>query len=73
MKFPSNMPVILFTTKEDKVTKDGKNNVTFYETQLTNSPASKIVTLQGHHYLHWTRYKEMSKEVKEFIESFATN
>ena len=46
---------------------------TFYETQLTNSPASKIVTLQGHHYLHWTRYKEMSKEVKEFIESFATD
>src|SRR5690625_216092 len=71
MKFPSNMPVLLSTTKEDKVTEDGKNNVTFYETQLTNSPASKIVTLQGHHYLHWTRYKEMSKEINKFIESFA--
>ena len=73
MKFPSNMPVLFFTTKEDKVTEDGKNNVTFYETQLTNSPSSKIVTLQGHHYLHWTRYKEMSKDVNEFIESFATD
>ncbi|ALC91490.1 alpha/beta hydrolase [Bacillus sp. FJAT-18017] len=68
MNFPANMPVLFFTTKEDKVTEDGKNNVTFYETQLTNYPASKIVTLQGHHYLHWTRYKEMSKEVNEFIE-----
>ncbi|WP_310190931.1 alpha/beta hydrolase [Neobacillus niacini] len=73
MKFPSTMPVLFFTTKEDKVTEDGKNNVTFYETQLTNSPASKIVPIQGHHYLHWTRYKEMSKEVNEFIESFATD
>ena len=73
MKFPSNMPVLFFTTKKDKVTEDGKSNVTFYETQLTNSPASKIVTLQGHHYLHWTRYKEMSKEVNEFTESFATD
>lgn len=73
MKFPANMPVLLFTTKEDKVTEDGKSNVTFYKTQLTNSPASKIVKLQGHHYLHWTRYKEISKEVNEFTESFSTD
>jgi len=70
MEFPSNMPVLFFTTKEDKVSKDGKNNVTFYKTQLTSSPASKIITLEGHHYLHWTRYKEMNKEVNAFIESF---
>ncbi|MGV2446312.1 UNVERIFIED_CONTAM: alpha/beta hydrolase [Bacillus sp. ATCC 13368] len=73
MKFPSNMPVLFFTTKEDKVTEDGKNNETFYETQLTNSPASKIVTLQGHHYLHWSHYKEMNKEVNKFTESFGTD
>ncbi|AXI11184.1 alpha/beta hydrolase [Oceanobacillus zhaokaii] len=73
MKFASNMPVLFFTTKEDRISEDGKNLVTFYETQLTNSPSSKIVTLEGHHYLHWTRYKEMSKEVNEFIESFATD
>ncbi|GGA49496.1 alpha/beta fold hydrolase [Psychrobacillus lasiicapitis] len=71
MEFSSNMPVLLFTTVEDKVTEGGKNNVTFYETQLTNSPASKIVTLQGHHYLHWTLYKEMSKEVNDFTKSIA--
>lgn len=69
MNFPSNMPVLFFTTEEDKVTEDGKNNITFYKTQLTHSPASKIITLQGHHYLHWTRYKEISQEVNRFIES----
>lgn len=67
MKFPSNMPVVLFTTKEDKETEDGKNMVTFFETQLTKSTASKIVALEGHHYLHWTRYKEISKEVNELL------
>ncbi|WP_228548377.1 alpha/beta fold hydrolase [Sporosarcina obsidiansis] len=73
MKFPSTMPVLLFTTKDDQVTEDGKNNVTFYETQLTPSTASKLVPLDGHHYLHWTRSEEMSKEVNEFTTSFATD
>ncbi len=71
MKFPSNIPVLFFTTKEEKVTEDGKNNVSFYKTQLTNNPDSKVVVLQGHHYLHWTRYKEMTKEINEFTSSFS--
>lgn len=69
MHFPPNMPVLIFTTKEEKVTQDGKNNVTFYKTQLTDVPTSKIVTYKGHHYLHWTRYKEMSEEINEFIKA----
>ncbi|WP_225228750.1 alpha/beta fold hydrolase [Bacillus sp. PS06] len=73
MTFPDNMPVLFFTTKDEKVTADGKNNVTFYKTQLTHSPASKIVTLEGHHYLHWNRYKEISKETTEFIETVGTD
>ncbi|MCT2347282.1 alpha/beta fold hydrolase [Niallia taxi] len=72
MSFPSHMPVLLFTTTNGKVTEDGKNNITFYETQLTNSPSSKIIQLQGHHYLHWTRYKQISKDVKDFIASINT-
>lgn len=73
MSFPSDMPVLFFTTKKDIVTAEGKSNVTFYQTQLTKFSASKLVTLEGHHYLHWTRYKEMSNEVKEFTESFIVN
>ncbi|MGI6128214.1 MAG: hypothetical protein ACOYEF_14960 [Planifilum sp.] len=67
MRFASDLPVLLFTTKEDKVSEDGKNLGAFYKTQLTDSPSSKVVALEGHHDLHWTRYKEMSKEVNEFI------
>ncbi|WP_368901798.1 alpha/beta fold hydrolase [Oceanobacillus oncorhynchi] len=71
MTFPTNMPVLLFTLKEDEKTEDGKNMLTFYETQLTDSSASKIVTLEGHHYLHWTCYKEISEEVLAFIGSIS--
>lgn len=73
MSFPSDMPVLFFTKKEDKVNTEGKSNVTFYRTQLTKSPKNKLVILEGHHYLHWTRYKEMSDEVNEFIKSFNLN
>ncbi|MED1438969.1 hypothetical protein P4U23_10360 [Aeribacillus composti] len=50
---------------------DGKSNVTFYQTQLSRSFSSKIITLEGNHYLHWTRYKEMSAHVNDFTETFA--
>ncbi|MFB1052175.1 alpha/beta fold hydrolase [Paraliobacillus sp. JSM ZJ581] len=73
MKFPTNVPVLFFTTKEEKVTEDGKNNVTFYKTQLTGSPASKVVVLEGHHYLHWTRYKKMTEEINEFTNFISVN
>lgn len=73
LTFQSDMPVLFFTTEEDKVNEDGKSTLTFYQTQLSNSSSSKIVTLEGHHYLHWTRYKEMSEHVNEFIETFAVD
>ncbi|MED0702676.1 MULTISPECIES: hypothetical protein [Aeribacillus] len=63
LTFLPDMPVLIFTTKEDRVNEDGKSNVTFYQTQLSRSFSSKIVTLEGNHYLHWTRYKEMSAHV----------
>ena len=73
MSFPTDMPVLFFAAKKDKVNAEGKTNVTFYQTQLTKFPASKIVTLEGHHYLHWTHFKEMSDEVNEFLVSINAN
>jgi len=63
--------VLIFTSKEDRVNEDGKSNVTFYQTKLSRSFSSKIVTLEGNHYLHWTRYKEMSAHVNDFTKTFA--
>lgn len=73
MKFSPTIPVLLFTTKEEKITEDRKNNVSFYKTQLTGHPNSKVVVLQGHHYLHWTRSKDMTEEINTFIHSVSVN
>ncbi|WP_081416035.1 alpha/beta hydrolase [Peribacillus kribbensis] len=59
MRFPSDMPVLLFNTEQPKVDD-------FYQTEK-----SKIVTLKGYHYIHWTRYKEMSRQVNYFTETLA--
>jgi pimeloyl-ACP methyl ester carboxylesterase len=71
LTFTSDMPVLIFTPEKDKLNEDGKSKLTFYQKQLNNSFLSKIITLDGHHYLHWTRYKEMSEQVNEFTETFA--
>ena len=52
---------------------DGKTNITFYQNQFSNHPANKLVVLEGHHYLHWTRYKEMSQYVNDFTETFVAD
>lgn len=70
MTFPKNMPVLLFTKAEEQVNEEGKSYVTFYRTQLNDNSPSQIVTLKGHHYLHWTRYKEMSEQVNNFTNTF---
>ncbi|WP_156178116.1 alpha/beta fold hydrolase [Bacillus sp. SA1-12] len=69
MSFPSEIPVLIFTVKDDKVTKDGKTMVSFYQTQISHLPTNKLVVLEGNHYLHWSRYKEISEIVNEFIDT----
>ncbi|MDM5186200.1 alpha/beta hydrolase [Bacillus sp. DX4.1] len=70
MSFPPEIPVMIFTDKDDKVTEDGKTIVSFYQMQISHLPSNKLVVLEGHHYLHWTRYKKMSETVNDFIDTF---
>lgn len=70
MSFPPEIPVMIFTAKDDKVTEDGKTIESFYQTQISHLPSNKLVVLEGHHYLHWSRYKEISETVHDFIETF---
>ncbi|MEK3979145.1 alpha/beta hydrolase [Psychrobacillus sp. FSL K6-2836] len=73
LMFPSDMSVMIFTTNDKKVNEEGKSNITFYQSELRNVSLHKIVPLEGHHYLHWTQYKEMSKYVNEFTDAFAND
>lgn len=70
LSFPSDMPVMIFTTNDEKVNEEGKSNITFYQSQLSNAPFHKLVPIEGHHYLHWTQYQEMSEYVHEFTNAF---
>lgn len=67
MKFPADLPVMIFTPKEDNLF--GKSKISFYQTQLQHVNMNQLVVLEGEHYLHWTQYKEMSKYVNGFIET----
>lgn len=73
MSFPSDLPVVIFTTNDGKVNEEGKSNITFYQSELRNTSLHKLVPLEGHHYLHWTQYKEMSKYVNDFTKAFAND
>ncbi|ALC85339.1 alpha/beta hydrolase [Bacillus sp. FJAT-22090] len=70
MTFPHDLPVMIFTTKEENVNGDGKSNINFYKAQIQNIDVNNLVTIEGHHYLHWTHYMEMSEHVDEFTERF---
>lgn len=67
MTLPSDIPVMIFTPKDEKLNPAGRSTMTFYEEQLDHIEKSKIVPLDGHHYLHWTNAEEISKHVGEFI------
>jgi pimeloyl-ACP methyl ester carboxylesterase len=70
MTFPSDIPVMIFSTKEEVVNEDGISKINFYKKQIQNIDVNKLVTIEGHHYLHRTHYKEMSEHVDEFTEGF---
>lgn len=67
MVFPSNLPVMIFTPPSDKVNAEGKSNITFYEDQLRKVDQHQLITLEGHHYLHWTQFKQISHDVEAFL------
>lgn len=72
LSFPETMPMLIFMKKDDRVREDGKSTASFYQSQLTDHPASKLVALEGHHYLHWTLSKEMSQQTNDFLASLST-
>ncbi|WP_277680061.1 alpha/beta fold hydrolase [Gracilibacillus dipsosauri] len=71
MTFPPTIPVLVFTTKEES--QGRKSLETFYKEQLHDHHSSKVITLEGHHYLHWTRAKDMAKQFEEWKENIDKN
>lgn len=70
LTFPPNLPVMIFTIDKNKVNEDGRSNITFYQEQLKNVHTHQLITLKGHHYLHWTHYKKIADDLNAFVSAY---
>jgi hypothetical protein len=69
LKYPDSMPILYFTTNDsDKEQRDdGKTSKSLYENYITNPDIQFVITYDASHYMHWTKAKEMSDDVNDFI------
>ncbi|MDF2803654.1 MAG: alpha/beta hydrolase [Anaerocolumna sp.] len=67
MKFPSDLPVLIFMKEASKARDDGKTLKSFYKTYTNNLKNQEICVLEGNHYLHWTNSKIMKEKIDIFL------
>ena len=69
LKYTDSMPILFFTTNDaDKEQRDdGKTSKSLYETYITNPDIQSVITYDASHYMHWTKAKEMSDDVNDFV------
>ncbi|MED4587550.1 alpha/beta fold hydrolase [Priestia flexa] len=65
LTIPNKVPVLIFAKNFQKET-NGKSTLSFYEQEIAKQHHNKVVMLNGHHYLHWTRSREIVDELKLF-------
>jgi hypothetical protein len=64
--------IFIFTAKDTEGDKAVQTRADFYQLQLNNNSASEVIILEGHHYLHWTRYKEISEKALTITKELKT-
>lgn len=65
LKFPENLPLILFVQSNNENRKDW---LSLHEEQAKESRYGKVIPLEGSHYLHHTRSKEIAEGFKSYVE-----
>ncbi|MNC28635.1 2-hydroxy-6-oxononadienedioate/2-hydroxy-6-oxononatrienedioate hydrolase [compost metagenome] len=65
LKFPNNLPVLLFIQAENKSVEGW---TPLHEAQAKDSEHGKVIKLDGEHYLHHTRSKEIVESFRGFME-----
>ncbi|PAD33516.1 alpha/beta hydrolase [Paenibacillus sp. 7523-1] len=64
LTYPPDLPVLLF------VQSNNENNpqwVPLHEEQAKRSAQGKLIPMEGSHYLHHTKFKEIAEEFKEYM------
>ncbi|QNK90451.1 alpha/beta hydrolase [Sporosarcina sp. resist] len=65
LAFPKSLPVIFFLQANDTETEGW---ISLHEEQVKESIHGKVITMEGEHYLHHTKSKEIVEKFKEFME-----
>ncbi|MEC0244276.1 alpha/beta hydrolase [Paenibacillus chitinolyticus] len=65
LTFPKNLPVIFFL-QPDSTGIEGWS--TLHEEQVKDSVHGKVMTFEGTHYLHHTKFKEIAENFRAFME-----
>ncbi|AIQ70129.1 alpha/beta hydrolase [Paenibacillus graminis] len=65
LKFPETFPVILLVQADNKGV---KNWIPLHEEQAKESKYGKVMTLEGGHYLHHTRSKEIAENFRKYMD-----
>ncbi|MEK4328453.1 alpha/beta hydrolase [Paenibacillus sp. FSL R7-0297] len=64
LTYPSDLPILLFVQSNNK---DHEQWIPLHEEQVKLSAQGKMIPMDGSHYLHHTKYKEISEEFKEYM------
>ncbi|NLG03892.1 MAG: alpha/beta hydrolase, partial [Clostridia bacterium] len=64
LTFDSNLPILFFTRDDsDKQPRsDHKTSVSFFESYISNPDLQSVVAMNAHHYMHWSKAKEMADQ-----------
>ncbi|QQP14904.1 alpha/beta hydrolase [Lysinibacillus agricola] len=64
LTFPKDLPLLLFVQANNT---DRANWVTLHEAQAKESMQGKVITFDGSHYLHHSKFKEIAENFREFM------
>ncbi|MGO2083814.1 alpha/beta fold hydrolase [Vagococcus sp.] len=64
LKYPVNMPVLLFVAHNDNTM---KNWLELHQDQIKSLKYGEVIELEGSHYLHHKQTKKISKKTKQFM------
>lgn len=64
LTYPKDLPVLLFAQSNNE---HNKQWLPLHEEQAAHSAQGMMVPMEGSHYLHHTKYKEIAAEFKEYL------
>ncbi|MCL6605001.1 MAG: alpha/beta hydrolase [Paenibacillus sp.] len=64
LTFPKDLPLLLFVQANNE---EIKGWIPFHEGQIKDSVHGKVIIMDGSHYLHHTKFKEIAENVRAFM------